>query len=116
MRVGINGLGRIGRLAIRVLQNHPTMELVHVNDITGEASIHAHLLAFDSVHGRWGFDISGESLNPMLAKMIPSNVKNQGLLKVTQVAKYSPYWQGENGQMFEMNSFGSFKQINQSFE
>jgi hypothetical protein len=48
--------------------------------------------------------------------MIPSNEKNQGLLKVTQVAKYSPYWTAEDGQMFEMNSFGSFKQINQSFE
>jgi hypothetical protein len=63
-----------------------------------------------------GFDISGESLNPMLAKMIPSNLRDQGLLKVTQVAKYSPYWQGEDGRMFEMNSFGSFKQINKSFE
>jgi hypothetical protein len=32
------------------------------------------------------------------------------------VAKYSPYWQGEDGRMFEMNGFGSFKQINKSFE
>jgi hypothetical protein len=63
-----------------------------------------------------GFDVSGESLNPMLAKMIPSNQRDEGLLKVTQVAKYSPYWQGEDGRMFEMNSFGSFKQINKSFE
>jgi fibro-slime domain-containing protein len=63
-----------------------------------------------------GFDISGESLNPMYTKMIPSNLRDQGLLKVTQVAKYSPYWTSEDGKMFEMNSFGSFKQINQSFE
>jgi hypothetical protein len=63
-----------------------------------------------------GFDISGESLNPMLTQMIPSNVKNQGLLEVTQLAKYSPYWQSADGRMFEMNSFGSFKEINQSFE
>jgi hypothetical protein len=63
-----------------------------------------------------GFDISGESLNPMLEKMIPSNVKNQGLLKVTQMAKYSPYWTSEDGRIFEMNSFGSFKEINQTFE
>jgi hypothetical protein len=48
--------------------------------------------------------------------MIPSNVKNQGLLEVTQLAKYSPYWQSSDGRMFEMNSFGSFKEINQSFE
>jgi len=63
-----------------------------------------------------GFDISGESLNPMLSKMIPSSVRNEGLLKVTQVAKYSPYWGTDDGRIFEMNSFGSFKQINQSFE
>jgi hypothetical protein len=63
-----------------------------------------------------GFDISGESLNPMLTQMIPSNVKNQGLLEVTQLAKYSPYWQSTDGRMFEMNTFGSFKEINQTFE
>jgi len=63
-----------------------------------------------------GFDISGESLNPMLEKMIPSSVRYEGLLKVTQVAKYSPYWGTDDGRIFEMNSFGSFKQINQSFE
>jgi len=63
-----------------------------------------------------GFDISGESLNPMFAKMIPSTVRYEGLLKVTQLAKYSPYWTSEDERMFEMNSFGSFKQINQSFE
>jgi len=63
-----------------------------------------------------GFDISGESLNPMQSKMIPSNVKNAGLLEVTQVAKYSPYWKADNGRIFEMNEFGSFTEINQKFE
>ena len=58
MRIGINGLGRIGRLAIRALQNHPTMELVHVNDIAGDAATHPHLLALDSVHGRCDLDVS----------------------------------------------------------
>ena len=63
-----------------------------------------------------GFDISGESLNPMLSNMIPSSVRDEGLLKVTQVAKYSPLWTTEDGRIFEMNNFGSFKQINQKFE
>jgi len=63
-----------------------------------------------------GFDISGESLNPMLTKMIPSSVKNEGLLKVTQVSKYSPFWTVDDGRTFEMNSFGSFKQINHEFK
>ena len=63
-----------------------------------------------------GFDVSGDSLNPMDTNMIPSNVRNEGLIKVTQVAKYSPYWMTDDGRTFEMNSFGSFKQINQKFE
>jgi len=63
-----------------------------------------------------GFDISGNSLNLMQTMMIPSAVKYEVLLKVTQVAKYSPDWVAEDGRMFEMNSFGSFKQINYKFE
>ena len=63
-----------------------------------------------------GFDISGPSLNPMLTKMIPSNERDTGLIQITQVEKYSPYWISENGRMFEMNSFGSFKEVNQKFE
>ena len=63
-----------------------------------------------------GFKISGESLNPMSTKMIPSNIKNEGLIKVTQTEKYSDYWISDDGRMFEMNNFGSFKEINQSFE
>jgi len=47
--------------------------------------------------------------------MIPSTVRYEGLLKVTQVSKYSPYWVADD-RMFEMNSFGSFKQINHNFE
>ena len=58
MRIGINGLGRIGRLAIRVLQDHPGLSLVHVNDVAGDALTHAHLLAFDSVHGPWDVPVS----------------------------------------------------------
>lgn len=53
IRVGINGFGRIGRLAARVLHHHPTLELVHINDVAGNPETHAHLLTFDSVHGTW---------------------------------------------------------------
>jgi len=63
-----------------------------------------------------GFDVSGDSLNPMNTMMIPSTVKYEGLLKVTQNEKYSKYWTADDGRVFEMNSFGSFKQINQTFE
>jgi glyceraldehyde 3-phosphate dehydrogenase len=53
MRIGINGFGRIGRLVFRALWGRPGVELVHVNDAVGDAAAAAHLLEFDSVHGRW---------------------------------------------------------------
>ncbi|KEF42896.1 MAG: glyceraldehyde-3-phosphate dehydrogenase [Cyanobium sp. CACIAM 14] len=53
MRIGINGFGRIGRLAFRALWGRPGIELMHVNDPAGDAAAAAHLLVFDSVHGRW---------------------------------------------------------------
>jgi hypothetical protein len=63
-----------------------------------------------------GFDISGDSLNPMHTKMIPSPTKGEGLIEVTQNEKYSDYWTSEDGRIFEMNKFGSFKQINYEFK
>jgi glyceraldehyde 3-phosphate dehydrogenase len=54
-RVAINGFGRIGRLAARAALDRPELglELVHVNETGGGAEACAHLLEFDSVHGRW---------------------------------------------------------------
>lgn len=53
IHVGINGLGRIGRLALRSIIDNPALKLVHVNDPAADADTFAHLLNFDSVHGRW---------------------------------------------------------------
>ncbi|EDY38206.1 glyceraldehyde-3-phosphate dehydrogenase, type I [Cyanobium sp. PCC 7001] len=58
MKVGINGFGRIGRLVFRALWGRPGIELVHVNDRAGDAAAAAHLLEFDSVHGRWSHAVS----------------------------------------------------------
>ena len=52
-RVGINGFGRIGRLALRAGWGYPELEFVHINEIKGGAVTAAHLLQFDSVHGPW---------------------------------------------------------------
>lgn len=52
-RIGINGFGRMGRLALRAGFGHPDLEFVHINEIKGGAKTAAHLLEFDSVHGRW---------------------------------------------------------------
>ncbi len=52
-RIGINGFGRMGRLAVRALRDHPDLQLVHVNEHRGGIETAAHLLEFDSVHGRY---------------------------------------------------------------
>ena len=53
MRIGINGFGRIGRLVCRALWGRPGIEIVQINDNQATAESAAHLLCFDSVHGRW---------------------------------------------------------------
>jgi glyceraldehyde 3-phosphate dehydrogenase len=58
IRVGINGFGRMGKLGFRAGWDHPEYEIVHINEINGDATCHAHLLEFDSVHGHWNRDIS----------------------------------------------------------
>lgn len=60
LRVGINGFGRIGRLALRAAWGWPTLEFVHINEVKGGAEAAAHLLKFDSVHGRWDPDVTAE--------------------------------------------------------
>lgn len=53
IKLGINGLGRIGRLALRLASERSDIEVVHLNDPGGNPETFAHLLEFDSVHGRW---------------------------------------------------------------
>ena len=52
-RIGINGFGRMGRLALRAAWDWPEFEFALVNEPGGDAATAAHLLVFDSVHGRW---------------------------------------------------------------
>ncbi|WP_111641195.1 ArsJ-associated glyceraldehyde-3-phosphate dehydrogenase [Marinimicrobium alkaliphilum] len=53
IKVGINGFGRMGRLTLRAAWGWDDMQIVHINDPAGDAATLAHLLNFDSVHGRW---------------------------------------------------------------
>ena len=57
IRIGINGFGRMGKLALRAGWDRPELEFVHINEIKGDAGCHSHLLEFDSVHGRWSQNI-----------------------------------------------------------
>ena len=57
IRIGINGFGRMGRLALRAAWDWPELDIVHINEVKGGAECAAHLLEFDSVHGRWSRQI-----------------------------------------------------------
>ncbi len=64
IRVGINGFGRMGRLTLRAAWDNPDLQFVQINDPAGDAATLAHLLEFDSIHGRWdrGITADGEAL------------------------------------------------------
>ena len=61
VRVAINGFGRMGRLGFRAGWDNGAYDIVHVNEIAGDAGCMAHLLEFDSVHGRWNRSIAAEA-------------------------------------------------------
>lgn len=77
MKVGINGMGRIGRLALRAAfgaaerqADDPRagnrLEVVHLNELKGGAAATAHLLAFDTVQGKWRENIRAEGDDAIL--------------------------------------------------
>lgn len=92
MRVGISGMGRIGRLALRAAMGAADrqaddpragnrLDIVHLNELKGGAATTAHLLEFDSVQGRWRADIAPEG---------------EGLLRIgKQLLSFSDYAQPE---------------------
>ena len=59
VKVGINGFGRIGRMVFRAALDHPDVEIVAINDLMDAATM-AHLLTYDSVHGKLGPEVRAE--------------------------------------------------------
>lgn len=64
-RIAINGFGRIGRNLFRLLLNHPTIEVVAINDLADVQTM-AHLLKYDSIHGVLPNSVAVESNNLMV--------------------------------------------------
>lgn len=86
-RVGINGFGRMGRLGVRAGFNSDAYEVVHINEIKGGAECAAHLLEYDTVHGRWdagisasgnGISVNGQSIS-FSEKATPGEVDWAGM-------------------------------------
>ncbi|MFN7117760.1 MAG: type I glyceraldehyde-3-phosphate dehydrogenase [Saprospiraceae bacterium] len=61
-KIAINGFGRIGRLTFRNLINNPDVEVVAINDLTDNATL-AHLLKYDSVHGKFNGTVTSDDKN-----------------------------------------------------
>jgi glyceraldehyde 3-phosphate dehydrogenase len=72
MKIGINGFGRMGRLTLKAAWGNPAIEFVRINDPGGDAAAFAHLLNFDSIHGRWPHDAQAEGETLVIgARRIP---------------------------------------------
>ena len=63
IKVGINGFGRIGRNVFRIIDKHPNISVVGINDLTDAVTL-GHLLKYDSVHGQFNgtVDVDGDAL------------------------------------------------------
>ena len=100
VRVGINGFGRIGRLALRALieSGRKDIEVVGINDL-GSVEDNAHLLKYDSIHGTLGTDVkvSGDTIDI-----------GTGPIKVTQERDPSKLPWGELGVDIAYESTGIF--------
>jgi glyceraldehyde 3-phosphate dehydrogenase len=81
-KIAINGFGRIGRQVFRILEGVNDIEVVAINDLTAP-EMSAHLLRYDSVHGRFdgdvkvvegGFNVNGRFVH-VTAERDPSNLK-----------------------------------------
>jgi glyceraldehyde 3-phosphate dehydrogenase len=82
VKVGINGFGRIGRIVFRAALNHPDVEIVAINDLTDAATM-AHLLKYDSVHGKLDVDVKAtdEAIEVAGKSIAITSVKDPASLK-----------------------------------
>ncbi len=96
IKIGINGFGRIGRLALRAAWDWPEFEFVQINDPAADAATHAHLLNFDSVHGRWSHEasaagstivIAGKTVRSAITRPLPKQTGQAATLSSKPAAR-----------------------------
>jgi glyceraldehyde 3-phosphate dehydrogenase len=79
IKVGINGFGRMGRLALRAAFDWPELEFVHINDPAGNAETLAHLLNFDSIHGIWQHQAQAQGSNIVIGNSTMTTSANKAI-------------------------------------
>ena len=77
IKVGINGFGRMGRLSFRAAFDWDDVEFVQINDVAGDAATLAHLVNFDSVHGRWHHNATSQDGNIVINNQTIACTKNR---------------------------------------
>ena len=100
IKVGINGFGRMGRLALRESWGCADFDVVHINEIAGDVFSAAHLLRFDSVHGEWDKAVSVENQQLIIEKQKIGYSQNQAIADTD--------WQAANVDLI-LDCTGAFK-------
>lgn len=100
-RVAINGLGRMGKLVVRALfEDGFDGKVVLLNDKAGDPALHAHLLEFDTIHGRWPASFSHDE---------ESLTINDSRLRLTSFGKISELPLADLGVDIAIECTGKFK-------
>ncbi len=79
IKVGINGFGRMGRLALRAAWENLVFDFVQINEFSTDAKGSAHLLKFDSVHGIWEQECEGIDNTINIDKKVIAYSTNQAI-------------------------------------
>ena len=79
IKIGINGFGRMGRLALRAAWDNPVFDFVQINELSTDAKGSAHLLKFDSVHGIWEQECEGIDNTINIDKKVIAYSTNQAI-------------------------------------
>jgi glyceraldehyde 3-phosphate dehydrogenase len=103
-KIAINGFGRIGRNLFRLLLNHPTIEVIAINDIADNKTM-AHLVKYDSIHGVLPFDYGFDDENIIV------NHKKFRFFHEPQIKNLN--WQGVDVVIESTGKYKTFDEINQ---
>ena len=119
IKVGINGMGRIGRMIVRAIieNNNKNIEIKHINNRTNSEACSA-LLKYDSIHGKFNAQIDHDKKHLIINK---NKILNETEFIVSIEASETHYWKkytGAKGLSFGINDFGKsapYKEIYNHF-
>ena len=99
VKIALNGFGRIGKLALRRLIDND-ISVAFINDKNGDPDLFAHLLEFDTVHGRWSRSISNDSVsltvdNQKIPVLHEENIVNLPLDEIDIVIDCTGFFKSE---------------------